>query len=234
MDKIEREEYRKKLIEDRKKHEIEKLNKVYPPQMESIGERIKIVRKDNKKNQKDFAEELGISQSHISNIEKGADKPSLTLIKLICLKYSVDERWLISNVGTKYMYDNWGVSDELAKNKYIHFKHICDTLINEKSGDTLLKCIDSLCFFYGLLRAYKLTDEDETEFINCIYEMIDHLEKLQYLSTSLDMLSKKISYDRLFHYNQSAEEHIKCINNAIRKAMNIYLKQYNLPCDYHL
>ena len=75
MDKIEREEQRKKLIEDRKKHEIEELNKVYPPQMESIGERIKIVRKDNKKNQKDFAEELGISQSHISNIEKGADKP---------------------------------------------------------------------------------------------------------------------------------------------------------------
>lgn len=38
---------------------------------ETIGERIKQVRKGAKKNQKDFGEEFGISQSHISNIEKG-------------------------------------------------------------------------------------------------------------------------------------------------------------------
>lgn len=68
--------------------------------MSTIGQRIKYIRKLNKLSQKSFAEVLGISQAHISNIEKGADNPSLTLVKFICSKYFINESWLLKGIGT--------------------------------------------------------------------------------------------------------------------------------------
>lgn len=217
-----------------KKFEQKNFDRVYPIQMDTIGIRIKAIRKNAKKSQKQFAEEFGISQSHISNIEKGSDKPSLTLIKFICLKYYVDEKWLMCNVGTMYVYETFSVLDETIKNKYVNFKHEADILIEEKSGEILLKCIDSFTFFYGLLRAYKLKGEDVDNFILHIYDMADTLEHLQFLTSQLNNMSKKISYQTLFEYQLSAEKLLKEINKSIREAMNIYLKNYDLPCDFKL
>lgn len=36
----------------------------------TLGDRINFVRKDNKMNQSEFAKTLGISQAHVSKIEK--------------------------------------------------------------------------------------------------------------------------------------------------------------------
>ena len=44
--------------------------------METIGERIKFVRRSNNRTQVQFARELGISQTHIIKIEKGVEHPS--------------------------------------------------------------------------------------------------------------------------------------------------------------
>ena len=52
--------------------------------METIGERIKFVRKSNNRTQVQFARELGISQTHISKIEKGVEHPSEMLLLFIC------------------------------------------------------------------------------------------------------------------------------------------------------
>jgi len=64
-----------------------------------IGDRIKFIRQKSQKNQREFASEFGLSQSHMSNIEKNVDNPSLTLIKFICLKYNTTEDWLICGMG---------------------------------------------------------------------------------------------------------------------------------------
>lgn len=45
-----------------------------------LGERVKFVRKSNKLNQADFAKRLGISQTHVSKIEKNVENPSETLL----------------------------------------------------------------------------------------------------------------------------------------------------------
>lgn len=44
--------------------------------MSSINNRIKEIRKNNNLNQKQFAQILGISQTHISKIESNKDMPS--------------------------------------------------------------------------------------------------------------------------------------------------------------
>ena len=67
--------------------------------METIGERIKFVRKSNNRTQVQFARELGISQTHISKIEKGVEHPSEMLQLFICSMYGCSIEWLKSGIG---------------------------------------------------------------------------------------------------------------------------------------
>lgn len=64
--------------------------------LNTIGKRIKEIRKSFNLTQKDFAKPLGISYGHISNIEKDKDAPSKALIKLISSEYEIDENWIIN------------------------------------------------------------------------------------------------------------------------------------------
>ena len=66
----------------------------------SIGDRFKEIRKMLEFNQRKFASELGISQTHISSIELGKDQPSSSLIRLVCMQYNLNEDWLVTGVGT--------------------------------------------------------------------------------------------------------------------------------------
>ena len=64
-----------------------------------LGERVKFVRKSNKLNQADFAKRLGISQTHVSKIEKNVENPSETLLKLISIEFGISEEWLKTGAG---------------------------------------------------------------------------------------------------------------------------------------
>ena len=65
----------------------------------SLGSRVKIVRKYNKLNQRNFSIMLGLSQAHISNIETDKDKPSDKILKSICVNFNVNFEWLKNGTG---------------------------------------------------------------------------------------------------------------------------------------
>lgn len=69
--------------------------------MSSICQRIKLLRKDMGLTQKEFANRIGVTNAHISRIEKELTRPSAALIKLICKTYQVSESWLLQ--GTEPM-----------------------------------------------------------------------------------------------------------------------------------
>lgn len=64
--------------------------------LNTIGKRIKEIRKSFNLTQKDFAKPLGISYGHVSNLEKDKDAPSKALIKLISSEYEIEEDWIIN------------------------------------------------------------------------------------------------------------------------------------------
>lgn len=64
-----------------------------------IGKRIRELRKEYGLNQTDFAKPLGVSYGHISNLEKGKDMPSQSLIKLVAHEYNTSEEWLLEGKG---------------------------------------------------------------------------------------------------------------------------------------
>lgn len=68
-----------------------------------IFERLKYIRKTLNLTQKNFAKEIGMSQSGYSQIEIG-DKPiSDRLIKSICMAFNVNENWLRTGEGEMFI-----------------------------------------------------------------------------------------------------------------------------------
>lgn len=67
-----------------------------------LGERIKIILKENHINQKEFAQSIGVTESYISAIiNKRNKKISLSLASLIEEKYGINSEWLLKGTGDK-------------------------------------------------------------------------------------------------------------------------------------
>lgn len=64
--------------------------------MDSMGARIRSIRKNSGMTQMDFCKKICISQPHLSGIETGVQAPSNTVIRLISILFNVSEDWLIS------------------------------------------------------------------------------------------------------------------------------------------
>ena len=69
-----------------------------------MNDRIKYLRKEVlQKSQKDFAEDLGLSENFVWMIEKGNRVPSDRTISDICRIFNVNERWLREGTEPKFM-----------------------------------------------------------------------------------------------------------------------------------
>lgn len=67
--------------------------------LKEFGHRIKSVRKELKLNQKEFAAELGLSPSFISDIESGRSKACLDFFYILATKFDVNLYYLILGEG---------------------------------------------------------------------------------------------------------------------------------------
>ena len=65
----------------------------------TLGERLKCIRKANKLTQIQFAQMVGIGQTHISKIEKNIEHPSETLLILISILFGIRITWIKEGTG---------------------------------------------------------------------------------------------------------------------------------------
>lgn len=68
-----------------------------------IGSRIKAVRKALGLNQTEFGNKLAVSQSTIAGYEVGCRLPPDAILRLICVTYNVDYKWLRDGEGSQYL-----------------------------------------------------------------------------------------------------------------------------------
>lgn len=68
---------------------------------ETIGCRIRNLRKKMNMTQKQFAEKIGITQAHLSGVENSKDNPSDSILRIICNEFGVRMRWLKSGEGNQ-------------------------------------------------------------------------------------------------------------------------------------
>lgn len=190
--------------------------------MLTIGQRVKYIRKLNKLSQKNFAEILGISQAHISNIEKGADNPSLTLVKFICSKYFINESWLLKGIGTPSVFDNMeDTTTEGLLKKANEFFLILQSMVNKIDIESQDKLVDSFAFLVSMYSI--LIETNNTELIKTLYSINDEIERLIF-NTKLIIEYKESNYESFLQYVQYFSQHITNINNLIKKILNDMLK----------
>jgi transcriptional regulator with XRE-family HTH domain len=58
-----------------------------------LGDQVKKLRKEHSLTQIEFSEKLCLSQSYISKIENGIDKPSKTALKLMRIVFNLNADW---------------------------------------------------------------------------------------------------------------------------------------------
>lgn len=82
---------------------------------ESIGDRIKKLRKEKGLTMLEFGESIGMSKASISGIEAGKNGPSEQTVRLISSMYSVYYYWLKNGEGEMYINETEILIDELVK-----------------------------------------------------------------------------------------------------------------------
>ncbi len=70
--------------------------------METIGEKLKIIRKSKGLTQAEFGQNIGFSKQAVSNIENNLSNPSIDFIGKLILYYDVNANWLIASVGDMF------------------------------------------------------------------------------------------------------------------------------------
>lgn len=81
----------------------------------SIGSRVKEIRKEFGLNQEEFAKKINISRSNLSNIEIGRVISTDRVINDICCEFKINETWLRTGDGEKYIIQNTFSLDEYVK-----------------------------------------------------------------------------------------------------------------------
>lgn len=70
-----------------------------------VGTRIKDIRKGMGLTQRDFGEEIGVSNNYISEIEAEKKIPAMPVILSIEYIYGINRKWLLQGKGDKYITD---------------------------------------------------------------------------------------------------------------------------------
>lgn len=78
-----------------------------------MEQRLKLLRKQLKLTQEEFADRLGIKRSAISNYEIGRNEPIDAVISIICREFNVNETWLRTGKGE--MFRELSKDEELSK-----------------------------------------------------------------------------------------------------------------------
>lgn len=192
-----------------------------------LNERFKAVRKALKQTQKQYAEELGISQAHLSGVENGKDNPSMSLIKLVCVKYGISEEWLVDEEGSMFVKDSGfdTVTDEGLKAKYQIMKDFLEKTISEQTGDNLKNIVQAYSNFVSLVTMPGLNDKNHTNYLDALCGVNNALEQIAYNSYMLKSVSDS-NYKALLQHKTKVDAVINKIDEDIKKALSCYLVQY--------
>lgn len=173
--------------------------------MESICIRIKELRKHLCMSQVEFAKNLGVTNAHISKIEKGGTVPSEALIKLISKEYQVNENWLKTGVEPIFIYE---IMDR-AEEQIISASTLFNTLLSSDSY-VLRELAAELKFSFS-----NITD------VTCL----DEKQKVEYLTIVKNMFSL------INQYNLIVKDHICSKQMVIDDIMDNHFKNYKTEVE---
>ena len=135
--------------------------------LNSEGQRLRILRKELHIKQGEFAEKISTTQGHISDIENGRKNLSDRTIKLICLEdwdgKTINEEWLRTGKGE--MFRQLPETDEVAE-------YVEELLMDTE--DSVYKAIRAFLKTYG-----RLNDSSKAILRQLLDDWVDNINKEQ-------------------------------------------------------
>lgn len=186
--------------------------------MNTIGQRIKILRRQKGVTQKEFSRRVCVSQSYLSRVEADKEIPTEMLLKLIALEFSVSYEWLYKGMGNMpisqqdldYFDRNIPITTEYAQKQYQSLSKII-----QKSQSSYLDTTIGVILLH-IERIIKTCKEDENRsrilievMANCCIEygnFVEQSERLDFTTTrDLNRLYKSFSTAETEIINQMSD-----------------------------
>lgn len=153
--------------------------------METIGSRLKLIRKNEKLTQTDFATRVLVSASYISKVESGKEIPSDIFIKLVALEFKTSYEWLKDGKGemqiheTTYDYferNTYALPETFSKNISALNEHIKVLLQSNRVFREI--CLDEICVDVLDILKLEMLDNEKDLLIEILSEYLANLEDL--------------------------------------------------------
>lgn len=177
--------------------------------MENICIRIKELRKQLDMSQVEFAKNLGVTNAHISKIEKGGTIPSDALIKLISKEYQVSENWLKTGTEPIFIYEIMDKTEEQLINSTAKFNNLLS------SDSYMLRGLAAeLNFLFSSITDVTYLDENhKIEYLTIVKNMFSLINQYN-LMVKDHICSKQMIIDDIIdnHFENYKKEIEKCIN----------------------
>lgn len=188
--------------------------------MEDICKRVKKIRQENFMTQVEFAKSLGVTNAHISKIEKGGTVPSEALIKLISKEYRLNENWLKSGEEPEFLED----LELLADDNSSDFIDILNNNHRDNSPTTDILMTDIEIIFANICNVSGLDENIKLQYLNILKEMAEIIDKNNRFIKS-ELKSKQMSLKEL--NTEELKNYKLKVNKAIDAFINM-LKPYKI------
>ncbi len=193
----------------------------------SIGERIKFIRKQYKLTQTEFGKKFGVSQTHISKIEKGEENPSETLIMFICSSFFVNYEWLKNGTGLIEPVPNSSEDINYQKSKRALVE--IENNMDKWGSDVAWNYANSLEAFSYVLSLYKpesqatLNYGAQISYFSYIFQIINRIQFIVMHDGEIhqDMTEEDINAI-LVHQNKMIRQISKLLHNLSKSIFDIH------------
>lgn len=196
--------------------------------MSNINERFKEIRIKLGYSQKEYAKEIGISQSHMSGIENNKYNLSTSLIKLICIKFGINEEWFRDGIGDIFVinkdFDTIS-KDEILK-KYEVMKSMLEQFLYNQNENDIINIVEAYSYFTSLI-TMNIGKDNKTKYLEYFKNFIDNTEKLTFETYGLKNFNGS-NYKTILNYKDNSNDKIKKSIENLKAMQNIFLEQYKI------
>lgn len=197
--------------------------------MNSIGERIQVLRKSKKLTQAEFGKMFGVTHAHISSIERGRENPSEMFMLFIIEKLDINESWLRTGKGEMYSISNFDTSTDsgnMTKFEMMN-KNLVDYL-GTIAGDELKIMVKIISYFQSsLMNGDFMENEKRMAYLKDLENIVTLLDMTFANAHMLTVLKERSeNYRTLLKFTAESNKNINEINSTIKNILNLYIELY--------
>lgn len=194
--------------------------------MNTIGSRMRFIRKKEGLKQTDFAKRVLVSASYISKVESDKETPSDIFTKLVALEFGISYTWLKDGVGNiqidkkEHDYFERNVTDDTNSmpEEIMELNSNIQSLLQNNNTFRRM-CISEICQDLSQIIQMDMTDSEK----DLIIELLaDYLGNIEELGNKLYMIRKINDYSEKSNYYISS--HIKSVEKIFHDLSDLLIK----------